>query len=210
MSKNITGNLFYLYKIQNNKFRSLIRLIILKFEDGYMWSSTIRKIYNQYYNISIGYGSYGAMFNPGSFKKGTVIGNYCSFASDIVHFNANHPYKRFTTHPILYDPVCQYVKEETLIRTKLVVGHGVWIGQGVIILPNVDYIGNGAIVWAGSVLTKSVAPYSIMAGNPAKVIGFRFNEEIINKLESSKWWDLDKDSLMKNIELLELIVSAKQ
>ena len=203
------GFLLFLYKIQFDKLRTIIRMLILKFEDGYMWSPTIRKIYSEYYNITVGYGSYGAMFTPGSFKRGTNVGNYCSFANDIVHFNANHPYKQFTTHPILYDPICKYVKEETLTRTKLNIGHGVWVGQGVIILPKVEFIGNGAIVGAGSILTKNVLPYSIVAGNPAKVVGFRFSEEIMNKLESTKWWELEKDTLMKNADLYESIVSYK-
>ncbi len=174
-----------------------------------MWSSTIRRIYKKHYNLSIGYGSYGAMFNLGTFKQGTIIGNYCSFADNISHFNANHPYKQFTTHPLLYDPICQFVKKETLSRTNLVIGHGVWIGQGVIILPKVKSIGNGAIIGAGTVLTKDVLPYSIVAGNPAKIIGFRFDIETINKLETTSWWNLSKDDLIKQIDRLNLIVATK-
>ena len=68
------------------------------------------------------------------------------------------------------------------------VGHDVWIGKRAIILPNVS-IGSGAIVGAGSVVTKDVPPYAVAAGNPARIIRYRFSTDQIEQLLSIQWWD---------------------
>ncbi|NMA02172.1 MAG: CatB-related O-acetyltransferase [Clostridia bacterium] len=162
-----------------------------------------------YHNIDVGYGSYGSMFTPGSFKPGTVIGNYCSFSSSVFQYNANHPYSKFTTHPILYHEDYTGSKSEELKRVNLIIGHDVWIGHGVVILPGCSNIGNGAVIGAGSIVTKDVPAYSIVVGNPAKVIRMRFKEEIIEKLEVTQWWLWDKETLIKNIDKLERIVRGE-
>ena len=85
-----------------------------------------------------------------------------------------------------------------------------WIGAKVNILSGVN-IGNGVIIAAGSVVTKSIPPYSIVGGIPAKVIKMRFSDEIIEKLEALCWWNMDLDNLKdlpfenieKCIEILE-------
>ena len=75
-----------------------------------------------------------------------------------------------------------------------------WIGHGVIIVGNIN-IGNGAILAAGSVVTKDVAPYTIVAGVPAKPIGKRFSDSIIQEIETLQWWDLSESEL-ENIKPL--------
>jgi len=72
-----------------------------------------------------------------------------------------------------------YVNEDKLIRPEIVIGHDVWIGHSAIILPSVNFIGNGAIIAAGSVVSKNVEPYTIVVGNPAKQIKKRFNDGTI-------------------------------
>lgn len=76
------------------------------------------------------------------------------------------------------------------------IGNDVWIGRNVIVLPGVS-IGNGAVVGAGSVVTKNVEKYSIVAGNPARPIRYRFTSEQIEKLEKIKWWDWDIAKIKK-------------
>jgi hypothetical protein len=74
------------------------------------------------------------------------------------------------------------------------IGHDVWIGRSAIVLPGVD-IGHGAVVGAGAVVTKSVPPYAIVAGNPARLIRHRFPEAVVQRLLACKWWNLDEDRL---------------
>lgn len=74
-----------------------------------------------------------------------------------------------------------------MVRTS--VGNDVWIGEGVFIKAGIK-IGDGSVVGMGAVVTKDVAPYSIVAGNPAKLIRFRFDHEVIDALLKMKWWDL--------------------
>ena len=136
--------------------------------------------------------------------QGVTFGNYCSIAPEIRIFRANHPKKTFISHPLMNNPIVGYVKEDMLERPSLTIGHDVWIGERAIILPSVTSIGNGAIIGAGSIVTKDVEPYSIVAGNPAKKIGKRFEDKVIHRLEESEWWLLKKDELIKNIDEFHL------
>lgn len=79
-------------------------------------------------------------------------------------------------------------------RKRVVIGNDVWIGIRCIIMDGVS-IGDGAVVAAGSVVTKDVAPYAIVGGVPAKVIRFRFNDSVIEKLLQLKWWDYTDDQI---------------
>jgi len=79
------------------------------------------------------------------------------------------------------------------------IGSNVTISTGAIILSGVT-IGDGAVVGAGAVVTKDVPPYAIVAGNPAKVIKYRFDEKIIEELEKIKWWDLSVPFFLNNIQ----------
>lgn len=77
---------------------------------------------------------------------------------------------------------------------RVSIGNDVWIGRSAIVLPGV-VIGDGAVVGAGAVVTKSVAPYAIVAGNPAGVIRFRFDEEVVLRLLAIRWWEFDDETL---------------
>jgi acetyltransferase-like isoleucine patch superfamily enzyme len=200
------NKLFYnLYFMLPLKMRGLAKKYIANREKGQMYSPTLRAIYKKQFNIEVGYGSYGGCFSERNVPSGVVFGNYCSVAPNIRIFRANHPVNSFTTHPLLYNPKAGHVNEDKLHRPSLLIGHDVWIGEWTIILPGVTKIGNGAIIGAGSVVTRDVPPYTIVAGNPAKVIKNRFDDETIMKLEASGWWKLSKSELIKNINLFENI-----
>jgi len=185
-------------------YRKILNLIV-RLEGGQAFSRSLRKWFLKRYNISVGYGSYGGCFNEKNIPAGTEFGRYCSIAQGVKIFRANHPMEYFTLHPLFCNPRMGYVKMDMLSRPKLIVGHDVWIGDSVIILPNCRIIGNGAIIGAGSIVTKDVAPYSILVGNPAKVIKMRFSEDIIQKLEATCWWLLDKEDLIEKKEKFEKI-----
>ena len=206
--------LYILYKhFKSRKLRALIERLIVHFEDGYAYSPTIRRIYRDLYKIEIGYGSYGGCFSSGNIRPNVTFGNYCSIAGGVKIFRANHPYHRFTMHPILYDPryfpppISNETKKQIkpLIYKKLNIGHDVWIGTNVVILPGCVSIGNGAIIGAGSIVTHDVPPYSIVAGNPARIIRMRFSPEEIARLEASKWWLLTKVQLCKQKSMFDAL-----
>jgi hypothetical protein len=100
-------------------------------------------------------------------------------------FNANHPYLTISTHPYFYTDESGY---EDLQRHSLTIGHDVWLGANSIICPGCHRVGNGAIIAAGAVVTKAVPDYAIFAGNPAKVIKWRFDPVTIDTLLRSEWW----------------------
>jgi acetyltransferase-like isoleucine patch superfamily enzyme len=194
------------YAIPNVRLRRIILRVIRKIEGGYFYKKTSRHIYKKYYDIEIGYGSAG-FIDLDKIAKGTVFGNYCGISKNTYIFNANHPPKYFTTNALLFNPRFGCTTEDVLPRTRLVVGHDVWIGLNSIILPSVNSIGNGAIIASGAVVTKNVDKYTIVGGNPAKVISNRFTPDISEKLEQSKWWHLSKKDLIKNKERFEKIVN---
>ncbi len=172
----------------------MLRIVVL-LDGGWYWSPTLRRIYKRVHGIDIGYGTYGGALNVMRIPRGTVFGRYCSTGLNIRVFNANHPKAYFTLHPMFYNPDAGCVSKETIARTSLKVGNDVWIGESVIILPGVRRIGDGAIIGAGSVVTKDVEPYTIVAGNPAVVKSKRFDDDVVEKLQQSRWWELDKDQL---------------
>jgi virginiamycin A acetyltransferase len=194
------------YAISNSRFRSMILRIIRKIEGDLFLGKTSSRIYRECHDIEMGYGviSFTDLRN---ISRGTTIGNYSTISENTKIFNANHPYKCFTTHALLYNPIFGWSKEDVLPRTRLIVGHDVWTGYNSIILPSVNRIGNGAIIAAGAVVTRNVESYSIVGGNPAKFIKYRFTPDIIEMLEESKWWLLNKVELMENKERFEKIVN---
>jgi len=183
-----------------SRWRRLILRLIKRLEGGEVNSVTLRRIFRDYHNVDIGMYSYGC-FSPHDTPCGTVIGRYCSFAAGVVIFNANHPIDRISQHPFFYNPGFDIVENETITRNSVTIGHDVWMGRNVLILPRVSQIGNGAIIGAGAVVTKDVPAYAVVAGNPAKVIRYRFPEEIQQEVEASCWWEKTIDELKPDLKL---------
>lgn len=206
MGPNFMAKLYK--KFTNRYIRSYLATAICKREGGQAYSHTLRELYREIYRIDVGYGSYGGCFNQGYIRPNVKFGNYCSIATEVKVFRANHPVDWFTTHPITYDKNMG-ARETTLEYKPIEIGHGVWIGSGAIILPSVNHIGNGAIIGAGSIVTKDVPPYGIAAGNPAKLIRKRFSEDIIKKLEETEWWLLPKEKLVDEFDRLNNIARGE-
>ena len=126
---------------------------------------------------------------------GTIsIGKYCQLGVDVALHATNHPISYMTTYinQNLFQGELKQLKEENTIT----IGHDVWLGHGVIIVGNVT-VGNGAIIAAGSVITKDVEPYAIVAEVPAKEIRKRFSDTIIKEIETLQWWDKSEQELEK-------------
>ena len=124
------------------------------------------------------------------------IGNYCSIAPNVSIGLGEHHVDRISTSSFNY----QNEYEELTIK-EVIIGHNIWIGTHSVILRGVK-IGNGAIIGAGSIVTKDIPPYAIVTGIPAKIMRYRFNSEEIKIIEESKWWEMDKS--IANIKLEEL------
>jgi acetyltransferase-like isoleucine patch superfamily enzyme len=193
--------LFRLYGIfKKGYLRKKIILWLKKLEGGELHSVTLRRIYSTYYDIHIGLYTYGGCFNMMGVDPKTTFGRYCSIAERLRVFGANHPMNFKSMHPLFYHPAMGVAKKDLLERTSLEVGSDVWIGYGVVILPSVNSIGHGAVIGAGSVVTKDVPPYAIVAGQPAKLIRYRFSEERIEQLLASRWWEKSIEELLPDIE----------
>ena len=121
------------------------------------------------------------------------IGRYTSIADGVILSPNKHPARWFSTHP-------QLVRQSSTPDTeavgdrRVIIGNDVWIGARAIVMGGIA-IGNGAIVAAGAVVTKPVEPYQIVAGVPAKVIGYRFSKTLIERLEKVQWYNYDVRTL---------------
>ncbi len=143
----------------------------------------------------------------------TEIGKFTSIAASVRLNPSNHPWWRPTLHHFTYRPGKYQLGEDPSSlddevfswreEDKVHVGHDVWIGHGVIVLPGIT-VGNGSIVGAGSVVTKDVPPYSIVVGNPAKVLRPRFDDpSYAERLESLEWWYWDDEKLAEALPLFQ-------
>jgi len=186
------------YKLKT--LRPFCLRLVNKLESGPFFSKTLRRIFYDFYGVQIGSYSYGSCFVPGLFPKGTEIGAYCSIASGLKVFRRNHPLHTVTQHPFFYNHILGLVANDAINTNEenpLSIGNDVWIGDSVLIMANCKSIGDGAIVGAGSVVTKNVEPYTVIAGNPARVIKKRFDDETICKIMSTKWWTLTLPELLR-------------
>lgn len=134
------------------------------------------------------------------------VGRFCSIAAGLTIMGGaggRHPIEALTSSSIMYDrnfSIVKFIEQNYGFKHPLhpnpqkpadiMIGHDVWIGGNVTLSRNIT-IGHGAVVAAGSLLTKDVPAYAIVGGNPAKVIKYRFDEQIIQKLLISQWWDCD-------------------
>lgn len=182
------GWLHPLYRRRSRRLRAWILALARRFEGGEYESLTLRRIFRDYHGIEVGLYSYGC-FVPDSIPAGTRVGRYCSFARGVVVFNANHPLDRVALHPAFYNPSLGVVPAETIERGRIEIGHDVWVGRNALVTPRVARIGNGAIVGAGAVVTKDVPSYAVVGGNPARILRYRFPEDVQARIDASRWWE---------------------
>ena len=136
-----------------------------------------------------------------------IIGKFCAIGKGVefIMNGANHRMNSASTYPFNimgggWERVTPSLKDLP-IKGDTVVGNDVWIGQNVTILPGV-HIGDGAIIGANSVVSKDVQPYTVVGGNPIKLIRRRFDDGTTEFLLGLKWWDWSAEKIFKNLELL--------
>jgi len=135
-----------------------------------------------------------------------IIGKFCQIAAGVnfIMNGANHQMNAVTTFPFyIFEGWKQQVPplNKMPLKGDTIIGNDVWIGQNVTILPGV-HIGDGAIIGLNSVVGNDVAPYTIVAGNPAKPIRKRFDNELIKLLLKLKWWDKSIKEINELIPIL--------
>lgn len=155
--------------------------------------------------IAIGRFTYGKpIFLVWDETEKIEIGSFCSIADDVVIFGGGeHKTDWVTTFPlrIAFDDPLAHKDGHPANKGTTQIGNDVWIGFRAMLLSGIK-IGDGAVIGAGTVVTKNVPPYSIVAGNPAKVIRFRFSESAIKSLLKIQWWNWEIEKIHKNLSLL--------
>ena len=138
------------------------------------------------------------------------IGKFCSIADHCRIGMSSHSLQYLSTSPIFTQKSnalqrCWAEKEVFVHKSeeeRAYLGNDVWVGSHVLINGGV-HVGNGACIGAGAVVVKDVPPYAIVGGVPAKIIRYRFSEDVIAKLQELKWWDWPEEKLKENIGMFQ-------
>lgn len=132
-----------------------------------------------------------------------IIGSFCSIASGVVMQEYYHKYDRITTYYVNKNIFGEKTEIDIFSKGSIVIEDDVWIGSNSVILSGVT-VGRGSIIGAGSVVTRDIPRYSIVAGNPAKIIKNRFDEQTVKFLEISEWWTWDISKLKEHKNLFNM------
>ena len=152
-------------------------------------------------------GRFVSITGPGtvvkSLKEKISIGSFTSIGQNVCIFDFNHDFNRPSSNFINYNVFKKNFIDDITTYGPTIIEEDVWIGSNSLILPGIT-IGRGAVIGGGSVVTKDVPAYSIVVGNPAKIISRRFDESQISFLENLRWWNWDIDKIKKNNNFFNL------
>ena len=164
-------------------------------------NSTIAKNHYNQSMVKVGNGTYGELtvYTHNNYNK-LIIGNYCSIGPNVQFvLSADHRIDTISSFP--YNVKIMGKQNEGISKGNIIIADDVWIGAGAIVLSGV-HIGQGAVVAAGAVVTKDVPPYAVVGGVPAKVIKYRFSEELIAELLKVDFSQLDNKTILAHIDNL--------
>ena len=171
-------------------------------------STTCENLFD-YDKVTVGKDTYGALtvltFGKGSRLR---IGSFCSIASGVVfNLSADHPLNHISTFPFKAKSLGRDMTE-AVSKGDIVVSDDVWIGQNAIIMSGVT-IGQGAVIAAGAVVNKDVPPYAVVGGVPARILKYRFSDELITDLCKIDYKSLTKDMIRSHINDLYTELQTK-
>ncbi|WP_373541601.1 tetratricopeptide repeat protein [Chamaesiphon sp.] len=180
--------------------------VILEKDKIYKFRLPYTRNFSNYIKYAVGKYTYGAPIVKDWHQGSTLkIGDFSSIAENVtILLGGNHPTDWISSFPfgIVFDEFKEkHYNYPKLSKGSVIIGNDVWIGLNTTILSGVT-IGDGAIVAAGSIVTKNVEPYAIVGGNPAKVIKKRFSDETISKLLTIQWWNWEIDKIKDNLDLI--------
>jgi phosphonate metabolism protein (transferase hexapeptide repeat family) len=145
-------------------------------------------------------GDYSYVTNDSSIIY-SQIGKFCSIAAHTRLNPGNHPMWRAALHHFSYRSVSYQLAEDDDAeffawrrRHQVTLGHDVWVGHGAVLLPGVE-VGTGAVVGAGAVVHRDVPPFAIVSGSPAKLLRWRFEHDVSERLLTLAWWHWTRDQL---------------
>lgn len=144
--------------------------------------------------VDIGLYSYGC-FDLSRVPAGVSVGRYCSFAPTAQILLRNHGIGFIGLTAYLYNQHLGVVDQNMVPSARLTISDDVWIGHNATVLAQVETIGRGAIIAAGAIVTKPVPAYSIVAGNPARILRMRFEDDTIQRIEETRWWEMEPAEL---------------
>lgn len=168
--------------------------------------STKAKVYSntKLYRSSIGPYSY---IGRGTHLVCASLGRFCSVAGDVRIGMGTHTLRYLSTSPIFTEAIngtgCRWVSQSLETPYKpVLIGNDVWIGERAMILGGVN-IGHGSVIAAGAVVTRDVPPYAIVGGVPAKIIRYRFSNDMVQALLDFEWWNLPESVIKSHLDLFQ-------
>mgnify|MGYP000928569106 CR=1 FL=1 len=186
-----------------------LKSVLKKYLNWYCWrmrnngkNSTSLFIDGDLNKVEVGKYTYGRLnvLSYGNEAEKLQIGSFCSIAGTSKFILGGcHDVSTFLTYPI--KPKLLH-EGSALCKGAIVIEDDVWIGESAIIMSGV-HIGRGAVIGAGAVVTKDIPPYAVAVGVPAKVIKYRFDPEIIEKLMSIDFNRISRDEIVNNLSLFE-------
>lgn len=163
-------------------------------------------MYNDFVNDPTKFEKNNVLYHYPVNKEKLIIGKYCSIAcgAKFMFTSGNHNMASLSTYPFpLFDEEWglngNNITDAWDNNGDIVIGNDVWIGYEAVIMQGV-HIGDGAIIGTRAVVTKDVAPYTIVGGVPGREIRKRFSEDIIAKLLELQWWNWDDEKVQKNLQ----------
>jgi acetyltransferase-like isoleucine patch superfamily enzyme len=169
------------------------------FKHSLIWESPARVHASVHLeNVELGAYSYVAPYSELTLVN---VGRYCSIGPYARLFGSRHPTHWLSSHPFAHKNIFEaFVDYEPSLTFEgggkvTTIGHDVWLGASVTILPGTR-IGDGAVIGAGAIVTKDVPAYAVVAGNPGRIVKYRFDEALIERMQRVRWWRFDLPRLL--------------